>query len=173
MIWHLSLLTSNYLEYELVTKVSINYEHLDFPSVTVCNQNPFLNSLIFSPNYEVPAAFREFVNSLEDTNNYDNNQTDPGNRLNHTRSKRSVSRLQVTKPPFQANSSKDLEQSDTYDPESQEEYGYGNASVEFRNFETYSKAIRLLEIDLRRKLGHQKNVFILDCSFNGLECFSK
>lgn len=170
MIWHLQLLTRNYLDYELLTKVSIEYEHLQFPSVTVCNQNPFRNSLIFSPNMTIPDAFKDYVHSLKESSEYISNKTNPGERVTHKRKKRDVLESKTTKPPFEANSTKDLEESETFQHEQQEDYGYGNSSKEFRQFETYSKALRLLNIITRLNLGHQREVMILGCSFNGLEC---
>ncbi|CAD5117171.1 DgyrCDS5973 [Dimorphilus gyrociliatus] len=173
MLWHLWLLTKNYLSYSLATTVNIKYEHLQFPSISVCNENALRQSLVFSANLSVPDAFREYVLGLKDTEEYSKNETNPGDRPPPANNKRRRKRSTKPKKPFHVNSSSELEQkSPQYerDPETNEEYGYGNTSTEYRNYETYSKALRLLDSSLRYDLGHQKNVLILSCAFNGIEC---
>ncbi|CAD5113570.1 DgyrCDS2734 [Dimorphilus gyrociliatus] len=97
MIWHLVTLTQKYLDYNINSRLTIKYENLIIPSVTVCNNNPFRNSLLTEDN--VPRDFLMFVESRKYDTSY---QTDKGNNKSKRRKKREIPiqrNLHERKPP--------------------------------------------------------------------------
>lgn len=83
MIWHLVTLTRKYLDYNINSRVTIKYENLNLPSVTICNNNPFRKSLLTEEN--VPKEFLLFVQSRKYEIGYkgsdgDNNKSEKKNR---------------------------------------------------------------------------------------------
>ena len=57
--WQLSDLIDNYLSHPVNTRINLKHEHLDFPSVRICNLNPIRSSLLHKD-----AKLEAFVDSL-------------------------------------------------------------------------------------------------------------
>ena len=57
-----------------------------------------------------------------------------------------------------------------FQPPAPDDFGQGNASAKFVYDEVFYELVSGLSRKTRISVGHQKNVFVLDCEFNGRQC---
>ena len=57
-----------------------------------------------------------------------------------------------------------------FQPQGRDDFGQGNASAKFVSKEVFYDLVSQLGRRTRKDIGHQKNVFVLDCEFNGRDC---
>ncbi|XP_062617799.1 amiloride-sensitive sodium channel subunit alpha-like [Saccostrea cucullata] len=156
MIFHLVYLISQFLELPVQTKISLGFNSLQFPAVTVCNMNVVkkselhttsvgLQNLVgitdpsrFDPRNKIPKRKKRFVEDFENFN-FDN-LTDYGDYYED--------------PDYRDEGFKDAKRDDLYKVEST-----------FKNL--YLAMPRMVRVNA----GHQIGDMLLSCSFNGYKCF--
>ncbi|XP_061169102.1 amiloride-sensitive sodium channel subunit alpha-like isoform X2 [Saccostrea echinata] len=157
MIFHLIYLISQFLELPVQTKISLGFNSLQFPAVTVCNMNVVkkselhttsigLQNLVaitdpsrFDPRKKIPKRKKRFVEDFENFN-FDN-LTDYGDYYDD--------------PSYRDEGFKDAKRDDLYKVENT-----------FKNL--YLAMPRMVRVNA----GHQIRDMLLACSFNGYKCFS-
>ncbi|XP_078318173.1 acid-sensing ion channel 1C-like isoform X2 [Crassostrea virginica] len=155
MIFHLFYLITQFLELPVQTKISLGFNNLQFPAVTLCNMNVVKLS-------ELPKTSVMFQNLVAMT---DPSRFKPEDNIPGGRKKRFVSEFDELENV--------TDYGDYYDDPSLRDDDFKNAEKNelYVLGDTFKNLYLAMPRPVRVTAGHQIQDMLLSCSFNGFKCF--
>lgn len=155
MFFHLFYLITQFTDLPVQTKISLGFNNLQFPAVTLCN----MNVVKFSELPTTSVAFQSLVALTQPS------RFKPEDRIPGGRKKRFVSEFDdlgnltdygdyYDDPSFRDDAFKDAQKDNLYEVEN-----------------TFKNLYLAMPRGVRVRAGHQIQDMLLSCSFNGFKCF--
>ncbi|XP_048762516.1 degenerin mec-10-like isoform X1 [Ostrea edulis] len=158
MVFHLIYLITQFVELPVQTKISLGFNNLQFPAVTLCN----MNTVKLSELPTTSVALQNFV-ALTDPSKFKPEENIPGGR-----------KKRFIKEFDNVNFDNLTDYGDYYDDPSNRDEAFKDAQKDnlYQVENTFKNLYLTMPRGVRVNSGHQIRDMLLGCSFNGYKCFS-